>query len=95
MVSPDGGGANPSGNLGPGPVLMGMNQSSLAYLTPPAMAPGAIAYGAVAVPYYGQPLVGGGVVGVPGVAAPPVRQPEPRAVTFSYQNVEVLGRSPG
>ena len=70
---------------------MGMNQSSLAYLTPPAMAPGAIAYGAVAVPYLQSAAASGGVVGVPGVATTPSRLPEPRAVTVSYQNVEVLG----
>jgi len=91
LVSPDGEGANPSGNLGPGPALMGMNRSSLAYMTPPAMAPGAIAFGAVAVPYYNSSQLAGGSVGIPGVAAIPSRGPELRAVTVSYQNAEVLG----
>ena len=68
-----------------------MNRSSLAYLTPPAMAPGAVAYGAVAVPFYGPAQFAGGGVGVPGVATTPTRGPELRAVTFSYQNTEVLG----
>ena len=68
-----------------------MNGSSVAYMTGPAMAPGAIAYGAVAVPFYGQPQLPSGGMGVPGVATTPTRLPEPRAVTVSYQNVEVLG----
>src|SRR4029079_3877891 len=55
MVAPDSEVANPAGVCGPGPVLMGANGSSLALLTPPAMAQGAVAYGAVAVPFFGQP----------------------------------------
>ena len=71
MVSPDAEGANPAGSLGPGPALMGMNRSSLAYMTPPAMAPGAMAFGAVAVPYYSpSQLTGGGVAGVGSAAQP-------------------------
>ena len=81
-------GANTGGNVGPGPVLMGMNRSTLAYLTPPAMAPGVVAYGAFSVPYISQDQLTGGVLG----ALPPAgRGPVPRIATYTYQNVEVLG----
>ncbi len=89
MVSPNAEGANPAGSLGPGPALMGMNRSSLAYMTPPAMAPGAMAFGAVAVSYYSPSQLTGG--GVAGVGSAPNRGPVPRVLTFSYENVEVLG----
>ena len=80
--------ANSAGNIGPGPVLMGMNRSTLAYLTPPAMAPGVVAYGAVAVPYLSQDQLTGGLLS----SLPPAgRGPVPRILTYTYQNVEVLG----
>ena len=67
---------------------MGMNRSTLAYLTPPAMAPGVVAYGGVAVPYISQDQLTGGLLG----ALPPAgRGPVPRMATYTYQNVEVLG----
>jgi hypothetical protein len=90
LVPPDAGSVNPSGSIGSGPVLMGMNQSSIAYLTPPAMAPGAVAFGAVAVPFFNPFQLNAGGVGIPGVVTTPTRGPEPRAVTFNYQNAEVL-----
>jgi hypothetical protein len=91
MVGGEGEGQTPSvaGNIGPGPALMAMNKSSLAYLTGPAMAPGAVAYGAVSVPFYSpSQVLGGGVLGVGGGAAG--RGPVPQALTFAYQNTEVL-----
>ena len=42
---------------------MGMNRSTLAYLTPPAMAPGVVAYGEFSVPYISQDQLTGGVLG--------------------------------
>jgi hypothetical protein len=80
--------AMPAGNLGPGPALMAANQNWLAYLTPPAMAPGVVAYGAVTVPFFSQDQLTGGILG----SLPPSgRGPIPRIVTYTYQNVEVLG----
>jgi HEAT repeats len=79
---------NSAANVGPGPALMAMNQNWLAYLTPPAMAPGVVAYGAVSVPFVSQDQLTGGILG----ALPPSgRGPVPRLVTYTYQNVEVLG----
>ena len=67
---------------------MGMNRSTLAYLTPPAMAPGVVAYGGFSVPYLSQDQLTGGMLG----ALPPSgRGPVPRLATYTYQNVEVLG----
>ena len=61
MVAPEAEGRIPGGESGPRPrPCMGMNGSSLAYMTPPAMAPGVVAYGAVAVPFYGPPSSTGG-----------------------------------
>lgn len=80
--------ANPPGNVGPGPFLAGVNRSTLAYLTPPAMAPGVVAYGGFTVPYLSQDQLTGGILsGLP----PPGRGPIPRILTYTYQNVEVLG----
>jgi hypothetical protein len=72
----------------PGPVLMGMNQNAAAFLTGPAMAPGSVGYGAVAVPMIGGigPLGGGSYLGM---GASPNRGPQPRYVTYTYENVEV------
>ncbi len=74
---------------GVGPALMGMNDNWAAYLTPPAIGPNVVAYGAVSVPLTPSQLIGGGG-GIFGLNAPPSRQPQLRAVTFTYQNLEVL-----
>jgi hypothetical protein len=81
--------SGPSPAIGPPPALMAMNQNWLGYLTGPVMAPGAVAFGAYSVPFIspaqvlGGPMLGGGG-GTSG------RGPTPRAVTFTYQNTEVL-----
>jgi len=80
--------ANPGGNMLPGPALMAMNRSSLAFLTPPAMAPGVVAYGGFTVPYLSQDQLTGGFLST---LPPSGRGPVPRVVTYTYQNVEVLG----
>jgi hypothetical protein len=71
----------------PGPVLMGMNQSYAAYMTGPAMAPNAVGYGATSVPMIGGTPLGGGTY--LGMGAAPNRGPQPRYVTYTYQNLEV------
>ncbi len=80
--------ANPGGYMVPGPVLMGLNRSTLAYLTPPVMAPGVVAYGGFTVPYLSQDQLTAGFLST---LPPSGRGPEPRVVTYTYQNVEVLG----
>jgi hypothetical protein len=95
MVPPDVEAASATGPVGPGPILMGANQSSLAFMTGPVVGNGVVAYGAVAVPFFGGPQIGNAPLGVPGVASVPTRGPELRAVTFSYQNVEVLAALAG
>jgi len=74
MVQP----ANPG--LGGPPAPLAMNNNNAVVLTPPAVSQGVVAYGAMGAPT-------GLVLGNVGAQ---IRQPEPRALTFSYQNVEVL-----
>jgi len=59
-----------------------MNNSSVAVLTPPAVAQGVVAYGVMGAPLYGQR----GVLDTGGQ----IPQAEPRVATFTYRNVEVL-----
>jgi hypothetical protein len=86
LIPPEGEVAPPAG-IAPAPVLMGMNQNFAAYLTGPAMAPGAVAYGAVSAPWLGAGPLGGGTY--MGMGASPNRGPQPKYVTYTYQNVEV------
>jgi hypothetical protein len=77
------------GNASAGPVVGGVaplrvNNSAVALLTPPAVSQGAIAYGSMTVPFYEVPAAGILDVGTQ------IRQPEPRLMSFSYRNVEVL-----
>jgi hypothetical protein len=85
---------------GPGgfpPMLMAWNGSSAAYLTPPAVGPGVVAYGATVVPgvFTFNPATGlPGPSVFPEYNAPTVaasRGPTAQLMTFTYQNVEVLG----
>jgi hypothetical protein len=61
-----------------------MNANGAAILTPPAVSQGVVAYGVMSAPYYNLPVtpfdLGGQI------------QPraEPRVVTFTFRNVEVL-----
>jgi hypothetical protein len=81
-------GTNPAG-LGLSPAMMAFNGSSIAYLTPPAVGPGVVAYGAYTAPFYNPAQLSGN--SVLGVGAAPNRGPTLRAVTFTYENTEVLG----
>jgi hypothetical protein len=89
LVPPDGESGGSAPVALPGPVLMGLNQSFAAYLTGPSMAPGAVGYGATSVPWIGGVPPSGGTYF--GVGAAPNRGPQPRYVTYTYQNVEVRG----
>ncbi len=71
------------GSIGPGPAPVAFNGSSAGYLTPPAVTPGIIAFGATSSPIY--PLMPS-----PLIMNPAPRGPEPKLVTVSYQNSEVL-----
>ncbi len=55
-----------------------------AFLTQPAVAPGVVAFGTLSTPAYSTPGVG-----IP-VGAQINTQPEPRLVTYTYRNTEVL-----
>ena len=68
--------------------MMAFNGSSIAYLTPPAVGPGVVAYGAVSAPFYNPAQLNGN--NMLGVGSGPNRGPTLRAVTFSYENTEVL-----
>jgi PBS lyase HEAT-like repeat len=61
------------------------SQNNVAFMTPPAVSAGAVAYGVTSAPLYGQSAVMGGPAG--GLT---IRPPEPRVVTYTYRNVEVL-----
>ncbi len=65
------------------------NNSGAIFSTPPQVSNGAIAYGLVSVPYYamGSPSFGGSPMNI---GAPLKGGPEPKVVTFTYRNVEVL-----
>jgi hypothetical protein len=77
-------------NPGLAPQMMAFNGSSIAYLTPPAVGPGVVAFGATSVPFFNPAQLGGNnYLGV-GVGAGPNRGPTLRAVTFTYENTEVL-----
>ena len=63
-----------------------VNSSNVAVLTPPAVSQGAVAYGATVGSLFGA------ATGRHGHAGAQIRQPEPRLVTFTFRNVEVLAR---
>ncbi len=71
-----------SGMIPLAPVAYSLN--NMAYLTPPAVSAGAVAYGVTSAPFYGQ------TPGVGGPAGLTIKPPEPRVVTFTFRNVEVL-----
>jgi hypothetical protein len=81
MVQP---GSPSPGMITPGVAPLRVTNSSVAVLTPPAVSQGAVAYGSMSVPFYEMPAAGILDVGTQ------IRQPEPRVMTFSYRNVEVL-----
>ena len=61
-----------------------VNNGGAAFMTQPAVAPGVVAFGTVSTPAYGLPGLG------LTVGAQINTQPEPRVVTFTYRNTEVL-----
>ncbi len=63
-------------------VPIGVNQSSAAFMIPPAVGPGAVAYGGFSVPNYW--LMQG-----TGLNVAPESRPDARVATFVYQNSEV------
>lgn len=87
-----GGGYNNAGYLPGAPAAY--NGSSIAYLTPPTVGPGVVAFGATSAPAYSvlnpsMNLAGGGAT----FGAGPLssgRGPQPRLVSDSIQNTEVL-----
>jgi hypothetical protein len=83
LPPPENGSLTSYGTSGVPMAPLAYNNSNIALLTPPVVSAGAVAYGVTTAPLYG-PSLGLGTVGVP------IRQPEPRLVTFTYRNVEVL-----
>ncbi len=63
-------------------VPIAVNNGGAAFLTPPVVGQGVVAFGTVSTPAYGMP-------GVP-VGGQINTQAEPRLVTFTYRNTEVL-----
>ena len=88
VLVPQDGGAQGVNAPGLAPQMMAFNGSSIAYLTPPAVGPGVVAYGAVSAPFYNPAQLNGN--NMLGVGSGPNRGPTLRAVTFSYENTEVL-----
>ncbi len=82
MVPPNNGSPPPIG--GSPLVPIGVNNGGAAFMTPPVVGQGVVAFGTVSTPAYAMPGLGlstGGQINT---------QPEPRVVTFTYQNTEVL-----
>lgn len=89
MVPQDGAAQNMNApGLGLAPQMMAFNGSTIAYLTPPAVGPGVVAYGATSVPFYNPAQLNGNNFLVAGSG--PNRGPTLRAVTYAYENTEVL-----
>jgi len=84
MVPPDNPNAGQIGQPGTPLVPIGMNQGGAAFRTAPVVSQGVVAYGTVSVPGYAMPGLGL----TTGAQIP--TQPEPRVVTFTYRNTEVL-----
>ena len=63
------------------------NDNNIAFMTPPVVSAGAVAYGVIVGAHFTgtRHLASGGPAG--GLT---IKQPEPRVVTFTFRNVEVL-----
>jgi hypothetical protein len=84
MVPPNNGNAPAIGGPGSPLVPIGFNNGGAAFMTQPVVGPGVVAYGTLSVPGYAMPGLGlttGGQINT---------QAEPRVVTFTYRNTEVL-----
>jgi hypothetical protein len=82
MVPPNNSNAGPAGGMPLVPI--GVNNGGAAFLTQPVVAPGVVAFGTLSTPAYAMPGLGlntGGQINT---------QAEPRLVTFTYRNTEVL-----
>jgi hypothetical protein len=85
MVSKNGG-VQPAIGIGGMPVApLAFNNNDIAVLTPPTVSAGAVAYGVMSLPAFALPY--GFTMNV---GAQIDNRPEPRVVTFTYRNVEVL-----
>ena len=82
MVPPNNSGV-PVGGTPLAPIAV--NNGGAAFMTPPVVGPGVVAFGTVSTPGYGM-MPGFG----PSIGGQINTQPEPRAVTFTYRNTEVL-----
>ena len=83
MVPPNN--SNGSGSVGGPPLApLAMTNGGAAFLTPPAVSQGVVAFGTVSTPGYGM-MPGFG----PSIGSQ-ITQAEPRVVTFTYRNTEVL-----
>jgi hypothetical protein len=83
MVPPTNSNAPQIGGAG-GLVPIHVNNGGAAFMTQPVVAPGVVAFGTVSTPAYGLPglgLTAGAQINT---------QAEPRVVTFTYRNTEVL-----
>jgi hypothetical protein len=70
------------------PQIMAFNGSSIGYLLPPAVGPGVVAFGATSAPFFSPAQLNSN--NYLGVGANPNRGPQLRAVTYTYENTEVL-----
>ena len=85
MVARDGSNSPAIGTPGVSMVPLRYNNNGIALQTPPVISQGAVAYGVISAPFYAFPY---GVGFNPGVQIN--NSPEPRLVTFTYRNTEVL-----
>lgn len=80
MVPPNNSNSGPIGGVPLAPIAV--NNGGAAFMTPPVVGQGVVAFGTVSTPAYGMPgLAVGGQINT---------QAEPRVVTFTYRNTEVL-----
>ena len=87
VMPPEVGSVLSSGMSGVVPVApLAYNNSNAAFLTAPVVSAGAVAYGVTPGAVYGQTVVSPGAP-AGGIT---IRPPEPRVVTFTFRNVEVL-----
>jgi hypothetical protein len=77
-----------SGMSGLVPIAHSPNFNNMAFMTPPVVSAGAIAYGVTSGPTYGPGMTSLAVGGPAGGLT--IRAPEPRVVTYTYRNTEVL-----
>jgi hypothetical protein len=77
-----------SGMSGLVPIAHSPNFNNMAFMTPPVVSAGAVAYGVTSGPTYGPGATSLAVGGPAGGLT--IRAPEPRVVTYTFRNTEVL-----